>query len=280
MEQKVNVDKENPTLTREVVVSSSFELAVSMGQMPGYSAIDKFGENPDIDTATGPEDVWEVGGEYIYDADETAPIVSLASDNIADTEPISIVGLDIDGNEVTQEITLVGTTRQALTTPLWRVYRMSNEGTSNLVGIVFCYTGTGAAPSIGDANVRAAINNGNNQTLMALYTIPKGKVGFLYRGELGISRSQSTGSAEASYYSRRYGKIFKVKKRVDITNSGSSIFQDKRSFPDVIPALTDVKLTVEAVSANNCGVFGTFDILLVDEDKFSQNYLTAIGQPA
>ena len=55
--------------------------------------------------------------------------------------------------------------------------------------------------------------------------------------------------------------------------------EETRSFPDIIPALTDVKIKVESVSANNAGVFATFDILLVDEDKFSTAYLTALGQP-
>ena len=262
-----------------ITVSKPFELSVTMGLVDGYSTVDKFGENPEIDTGTTPEDIWEGGGLYTYDADETAPIVSLASSSTSDTMDIIIQGLDIEGVLVNQTITLTGTTRVALTTPLWRVFRMYNDGDTNIAGTVFCYTGTGTVPSVGDAEVRAIIDDGNNQTLMSLYTIPKGYVGFLYRGEMGMSRSQTTGAVRAAYYSRRYGKVFRVKKRVDITNQGSSIYQDYRSFPDIIPALTDIKLTVEEVTANGAGVFGTFDIMLVDETKFSAEFLTAIGQP-
>lgn len=260
-------------------VGQPFELKVNQGLVEGHSAQDKFGENPDIDTGTQ-EDIWEYGGEYIYDTPGTAPIVSLISDNIADTQDIMVIGLDIDGNEVEQTLTLTGTTRVALTTPLWRVYRMSNEADigEDLLGTVYCYTGTGGVPAA--ANIRAIIDNGNNQTLMALYTVPLGKVGFLYRGEVGCSRSVVSGEVQGAYFSRRVGKVFKIKKRVDTTNSGSSIYQDKRSFPDVIPALTDIKLTVESVSANNTGVFGTFDILLIDDTLFPETYLTAIGQPS
>jgi hypothetical protein len=279
MDERVYTDKENPSVTREMVVSSKFTLAVTMGLVPGHSTQDKFGENPQVDTSTDPEDIWEGGGAYTYDTNGTAPIVSIASSSVSDTEPTMITGLDIDGNEVDQTITLQGTTRVALTTPLWRVYRIQNEGVLDYVGNVFVYTGTGTVPSIGDPEVRAIVVNGNNQTLMSLYTIPKGKVGFLYKGELGMSRSQTAGAARCAYYSRRYGKVFKIKKRVDITNNGSSIYQDERSFPDVIPSLTDIKLTVEEVTANGIGVFGTFDILIVDEDRFSLNYLTSIGQP-
>jgi hypothetical protein len=265
------------TENEDLNVGADLYLRISLGQVPGFSFIDKFGENPDIDSGSTPEDIWEFGGEYTYDTNGTAPIVSLISDSAADTMDIEVQGLDIDGYSVTQTITLTGTTRVALTTPLWRVFRMSNEGTVDTIGTIYCYIGTGGVPSAGD--VRAIIDNGNNQTLMALFSIPRGKVGYLIRGELGGSRSRNAGAIQCAYYSRRYGKVFKIKKRVDITNQGTSVYQDKRSAPDIIPALTDIKLRVENVSDNNTGVFGTFDIMLVDQDKFSQEYLTAIGQP-
>jgi hypothetical protein len=251
-------------------------LAVNMNLPDQFLTVDKFGENPDIDTGTIPEDVWEIGGEYVYDADGTAPIVSLISDNPADTEEISVQGLDVNGNFTEQLVTLNGTSRVELTTPLWRVFRMYNNGSNSLVGTIYCYVGTGGIPIAADT--RATIENGNNQTLMCLYTIPRGYVGFLFRGEIGCSRVQSTGSVQAAYYSRRYGKVFRIKKRIDITNQGSSYYFDKRSFPDIIPALTDVKITVESVSANNTGVFATLDILLIKESYFSNEYLQKIGQ--
>lgn len=258
-------------------------LSVSMGKKQGYSIVDKFGENPLIDTGTAPEDIWEQGGEYPYDAPTTAPIQYVSSSDALDVgNTISILGLDIDGNEVEQTITTNGQNNVTLTTPLWRVYRMVNEGDdgTNLIGILYCHTDP--TPTAGvplTANIRAIINNGNNQTLMALYTIPLGKVGYLYRGELGVSRSQTTGEARTAYFSRRVGKLFTVKKRINLTNQGSSIYQDKRSFPDIVPALTDIKLSVESVSANGMGIWGAFDILLVDEKELSAGFLQAIGQP-
>ena len=260
-----------------------FEMSVSLGGYPAMSVVDKFGENPQIDTGTTPEDIWEGGGLYNYDADGTAPIERVVSNNAADTGNLNVQGLDIDGNMVSQTVTLNGTTPVLLPTPLWRCFRMINVGTADLVGTVYAYIGTTAPtavpPATADSQTRAIINNGNNQTLMSLYTIPAGKVGFLYRGELGMSRAQTTGAVQLSYYSRRYGGVFTVKKRVDVTNQGSSIFQDIRSFPDTIPALTDIRLTVEDVSSNGAGVFGTFDILLVDQDEFPTDYLQNIGQP-
>lgn len=258
-------------------VGQPFNLQVNQGLIAGHSVVDKFGENPSVDTGTTPEDIWEAGGLYNYDADGTAPIVSLISDNILDTQDILITGLDVNGVETEQIITLTGTTRAALTTPLWRVYRMINVSPTNLTGTAYCYIGTGGVPVLAD--IRAIIDNGNNQTLMALYTVPKGFVGYLYKGELGQSRGQTAGESRLAYFSRRFGGAFTIKKRVNVTNTGSSIYQDTRTFPDVIPSLTDIKLTVESVSGNNTGIFGTFDILLIDETLFPVSFLQAIGQP-
>ena len=260
--------------------NKSLELAVTMGQMDGYSKIDKYGELPDIDVLTTPSDIWEQGGIYTFDTNGTAPIAYISSSDNADVQDIEIIGLDINGNEVTQTVTLTGQAVVVLNTALWRVFRMSNEGAVNVSGII--YLGIDPTPTAGipspTSSIRAIINDGNNQTLMCIYTIPKGKVGFLFRGEIGTSRNKD-GDARCSYYSRRFGKVFKVKKRVDVVNNGSSTYQDVRSFPDVIPALTDIKLTVETVSKDDMGMWGTFDILLVDEGKFPITYLTAIGQP-
>lgn len=263
----------------QVLNDPQFNLRVQQGLVPGYSVVDKFGVNQMIEPSTDPEDLWEFGGLYTYDADGTAPIVSLVSDNASDTEEISIQGLDIDGNLVTQLITLTGTTRVALITPLWRVFRMFNNGANYLLGTVYCYAGTSPVPA--NADVRAIIDSTNGQTLMSLYTIPKGKVGYLYRGELGVELEGNAGAlaeyAHCHYESRRFGKTFRVKKAVTLLVGGSAIYQDRRSFPDIIPSLTDVKLKIIEVT-QDMGIWGTFDLLLVDEDLFSPEYLTSIGQ--
>ncbi len=72
--------------------------------------------------------------------------------------------------------------------------------------------------------------------------------------------------------------MFKVKKAITCVVGGAAVYQDKRSFPDIIPALTDIRLRAVEVSAT-MGLWGTFDMILVDEEYFSDSYLEAIGQP-
>ncbi len=271
-----------------VIQEWSFELNVNMWKFPWYSPVDKFWVNSEVKPTSDPEDVWEWWGRYIYDADWTAPIVSIwAETDIIANQEISVIWLDIDWNEVTQIITLDWTNRVALTTPLWRVYRMSNEWTTDFDWYVFCYTWTWSVPSIWDSEVRALINNSaafvkHNQTLMTLYTIPKWKVWFLYRWEIWVELEWNTASlseyAHCHYESRRFWKVFKVKKAITCIVWWNAVFQDRRSFPDIIPALTDIKLSAIKVT-QTMWLWGTFDILLVDEDKFSTEYLQVIWQP-
>lgn len=259
------------------------EFAASLRMLPGVDLVDKFGENPTITTGTDPEDVWEGGGLYPYDVFGTAPIVSIASTSSSDTQVISVQGLDIDGNLSEEEVTLQGTARVELPTPLWRVFRLENQADigGDIVGNVFAYTGTGAVPALGDSEIRAVILDGNNQTQMALYTIPKGEIGFLFRGEIGLKYSGSVGDgtnyASVQYRSRRVGKVFKTKKTINVISAATSNYVDKRTFPDIIPDLTDIKVTVREVS-EDLGVWATLDIMLIDDELFDEDFRSAIGQ--
>lgn len=269
--------------SRGHLYSKDFLLQVSMGVIPGFSLLDKFGKVSDAPAGVSNVTVWEGGGTYNHDPIGTAPIVSLISTDAADVgKTVQVQGLDIDGYEVVQDVTCNGDTRVALDTPLWRVYRMQNESDegNDLAGTVYTYVGTGGVPVL--ANQRAIIDNGNNQTLMAVYTIPRGKVGFLHKGEVGISAEGGgpIGPEYSNFYyrSRRYGKVFKAKKFVSCMTEGSSNFQDTRSFPDPIPALTDIVIcSCERSDTISC--WATFDILLVDQSKLPSSFLERIGQP-
>jgi hypothetical protein len=264
----------------------SLGLAVTMGLMPGYTRITKYGVNPEITTGTDPEDIWEGGETYIYDAWGTAPILYMSSSSTSDTgQTIRIIGLDIDGYEVTQFITTDGQTSVLLDTPLWRVYKMTNlsaEG-SGTVGVIYVHKD--AAPTAGvptQANLRALINTNTNSTLMAIQTIPRGKVGFFMRGEVGVQLEGNAGNlAEFSnvhFNSRPFGLNFITQKAVTNLVGGSAIYSDTRVFPDPIASLTDIKMTVDEVSIT-MGVWASFEILIVDEDYFSEDYLASINQP-
>jgi hypothetical protein len=269
------------------IMTKDFELGVSTGEVSGSSVVDKFGANFLIETTTDPEDIWEFGGVYPFDAFGVTNGLYISSSSANDVgKTLEVQGLDINGDLTVQEVTLTGQSNVTLPTPLWRTFRMLNtsDAGNDFEGVIYCHddpTPTNGVPA--SVSVRAIIDGNNNQTLMAVYTIPKGKVGFLYRGELGVELEGNTAAlaeyARSHYESRRFGKVFTVKKSITLmVGGGSALYQDPRSFPDVIPSLTDIRLRVVEVS-QTMGVWGAFDILLVDESEFSVEYLQAIGQP-
>lgn len=280
-----------------LLIGQEWRYRVQSGQIPGYSIVDKFGYNSEITSSTDPEDIWEGGGTYPYST--TSNIDTLSSSDTGDTtqlikiqgiiDPSTSTGIDTGWSGLNGQNKVLIYDNSSLTgdpISFWRVWRMENEADAgnNLSGICYCYVDTpiSAGAPIDTTKTRAIINNGNNQTLMAMITIPPKKVGFLFKGEIGMIFSGSIGAGtqflNGIYQSRRYGKLFKIKKLISAINSGNSNYFDARSFPDPIPALTDIKLTSYEVS-DTMGAWGTFDIMLVDEEMLSTGYLAAIGQP-
>lgn len=258
----------------------------------GAIRLDKFGFNPSITTASDPEDVWEQGGLYTYTADAGAAHY-ISSSDAGDTQDVSVQGLTVDsnGNWNLEEtiVTLSGQTKTQIITdsgdPYVRVFRMENDADSgnDFSGVVYVYEDDTVTDGVPDTatKIRASIDNGNNQTLMALYTVPTGYVGYLFRGEVGIEFTGTVGTGTIygtfCYKSRRAGKVFKVKKKISTVATGQSNYIDYRSFPDVIPAKTDIRIICDEVS-DTVGAFATFDILLVKEEQIPQWHLDQIGQ--
>ncbi len=252
---KMALEEFDETFYTNPLPVADFYLNVSKGLIPGHSFVSKFGQNDDVGTGAF-EDVWDNGGTYIYPADNTAPITKLIGHNAADTEPIEIQGLDINGNLVIQTKTITGLTAVTLDTPLWRIFRLRNVGTTDLVADV-C--------AINDADTQdyACINNGNNQTLMALYTIPAGKTGYLLKGTGNIVGTNRAYSIDGEVSMRNFGSVFQLKNTFGLSTDGSSYFDHKYPIPLPISEKTDIRNQV--ISSSSGGkVNVTFDILLVD----------------
>jgi len=273
-----------------VNMTAPFGMAINLGLAPGYEVVQKFAVNTSISAASAPEDVIEQGGLIQYDDRGTAPIKYLSSSSAADVGlPIDIQGLDIDGNKITETLISNGQNVVELITPLWRAYRMHNDsaddagGGADVLGIMYLHTDatpTAGVPALVDT--RLIINGSKNQTFFGGFTIPKGKVGMLFRGEAGIELEGSAfvgiDYAHVHYKVRLYGKRFRVRKAFNLITAASSNYNDERTFPDALPALTDVHVTVDEVTTT-MGCWTAFDILLVDENKCSKSWLKQIEQP-
>ena len=229
---------------------------VAQGDVIGYSIINKFGQNDTLNNATY-EDVWDGGATYTYPANGNADITKIVSTSTADTMDVEAQGLDSTGALVVQTITLTGTTAVVLDTPLWRIFRMKNVGAVDNVGEV-------SAQNTALGIIYAIMQAGNNQTLMALYTIPLNCTGYLYQGTNNLSGVTRAVAASGRLTMRPFGGVFQLKKTFGVNSEGSSFIPLQSPLPGKIPALTDIRVSALG-SANGVSLNTTFDILLIED---------------
>ncbi len=148
-------------------------LEIAKGNIPGHSHINKFGRN--VAAANG-EEIWDGSAVYVFPATALMTSISQTTDQVAMRgKTIEVQGLDASWDAVTQTATLnasATTTVVTLATPLIRCYRMiitANVKSDQDIRV----------HNAAESQDYAIILAGNNQTLMAIYTIPNGKTGYL-----------------------------------------------------------------------------------------------------
>lgn len=243
---------------------------IAQGNVVGQSTVHKFGRGADIDTGDGFVALWD-GAEYAaalktYTFSTSADIDRISSDNAADTEPIEVIGLDTNWDVVTQTKTLTGQTPVALDTSLVRVFRMINIGSSDLVGSIFCFVNVATTLGVPDTitNTRAMINNGNNQTLMAIYSVPRLKTAYIINWYGSLSSAKASSFNNLRMKARPFEQVFQLKHTSTLSSAGSSHIQHIFNVPQAFPAKTDFIMLSDS-SVNDNAVSAGFDLILVDE---------------
>lgn len=238
-------------------------LAIAKGEVIGTSAIAKFGENPDISSATTPEDIWDYGGIYTFST--TNDIDSISSSDAGDTHEITVVGLDVNWEEVIQTVILTGQTRKALDTPLIRVYRAYNSSGTVTLGDVYVYVNGPITLGVPDTavDVRAMIRISHEQTMMLVYTVPAGKTAYWMGGYVSLSTTKAA-LAIFAFKIREFGGVFRDQSAVSTSSTGSNSFIINKFVPGVMPEKTDILVRCVEVSVNGVGVSSGMDFILVD----------------
>lgn len=230
-----------------------FNQMVAEGNIAGHTFVHKFGYNPDIDTATDPETVWSHGGLYPWSAlDGAAQTLYVKSSSASDTMTVTFTGHNNAGEEINDTVTLNGTNPVTSNSTFKRIYRAFVNGNTVNAGEITWHTVSGSG------TVVCAIAAGEGQTLMALYSVPSGKTGYLYTGDCSLNLSKEV---TIKFYVRYPGAPFRAAHVVEL--AGSSYRYDF-PFPSTLPAGTDIEVRVDNANDNNCRVAANFDILLVD----------------
>jgi len=256
------------------ISDNSNGLSIAQGNVSGVTFIHKFGTAPDWDDGDGTVTIWDGANDttiaqYVYQYSTSANITQISSTDAADTMNVEIQGLNSTYGLTTLTTSLNGQTPVTMSTSFLRVFRMKNIGSTDIAGNVYATTSTATFTNgLPDASsdVRAMITNGNNQTLMAVYTIPAGKTGYMrdwYASSAGANRNTNY---VIDLFARKDGEVFQLKHKSAISDNANSYLQHKYEEPEIFTEKTDIELraTITDSPITAASVSGGFDIVLVD----------------
>ena len=260
----------------EQLVNGDFALNVSRGLIPGMSVLHKFGKTDNVDNgvATDIHDGANIGatGTRIWVAPTAARTHQIASLNANDTSAgtgcrtLRLYGLtDWDTKEVSEDITMNGTTNVATANQYVIIYRMK------------ALTWGSAGPNVGeinatadtDATVTATITAGMGQTEMAIYGVPSTQVLYMTHCYATVFRSIAAGvdvSLLVNTIPDQLTTAYINKGSIAAQTTGSTDAEHPIEPPRAFAGPCIIK--VEAVSdANNTVVSAGFNGYLVDNPE-------------
>ena len=254
-------------LDPSLALANSDPLLIARGLISGTSQVNKFGENPDI-TAGSVEDVWDGGGTYAFPTTATITHLRQATDQVGTDggATIQVHGLDASWNLVVQTADLDGTdttTPAVLPTPLIRVFRMKVHANVVLAANVSAINA--ASPVVTYATIQA----GNNQTLMAIYTVPNGKTAYMtqYFCDNVPSASRAPDSVEFRLWmaDRNNAYEFQLKHSRAIPLAGDGFVHTFNPYIKITQK-TDIKISAKVVGGvgDDGHPHAGFDLILID----------------
>ena len=247
-----------------VGTTEPFELQVKRGQVGWHYAIFKFGFNPDVDDSL--ETVWAQGGLYSYI--ETATVLKVSSSSANDTSAgtgartVTLSGLDANYVEISETVTLNGQTAVNTTNSYLRINRMcvktAGTGGQN-AGVI--YAGTGTVTSGVPANKYATVAVADNQSLMALWTVPADHTAYLLQKDITAATAQNNKYATIHLVARPFGEVFQTKDKHVIDNG---VLHQGYSIPLKFEEKTDIEVRCIGDSAGaNIAVSAGLDMLYI-----------------
>lgn len=251
---------------------ASDPLAIARGQVDGIEVFEKYGRNPDIDTATTPEDIWGGGGMYTGFPLTDVETLEIFSSDVNDTGTGSGARtvrvqflLDGDKNRCDDVVvTLNGTTPVSLGSQTYsrcaRAFVVTaGSGVINAGDITIRH-------SVTTANIFAHLPAGFGQTQILAFTVPRAFELYLTTEIVQMTKFAGVaGSADITLRHRADGEVFRAIKHFSITDTQSFTFRNNGIA--FIDEMTDIKITVESVSSNNTEVTGEMDGYLIDKTK-------------
>ena len=250
-----------------VGTTEPFYLQVARNQISFHKSNFKFGFNSDVDDSL--ETVWAQGGLYSYLA--SASVLKVSSSSTADTSAgtgartVEIDGLDTNYDEISETVTLNGQTAVNTTNEFLRINRMvvrsAGSGGQN-AGVI--YAGTGTVTTGVPANKYATIAIGDNQTVMALWTVPRGYTAYLLQTDITVATTQNNKYCTVHLVARPNGEVFQIKDK--FVKAESSVHQ-AYTIPLNFEEKTDIEVRAIGDSAGaDIAISAGLDFIYIQND--------------
>lgn len=243
-----------------------WELQVARGQIPLHKLLFKFGNNADINGSL--ETIWSHGGLYSYPS--SAITMKVSSSSADDTSSgtgartVTVYGLDANYNEINETVILNGQTAVDTVNQYIRVFRafvVTAGSGATAAGTI--YVGTGVVTAGVPATVYAEIALGENQTTMAIWTVPAGYTAYINGGTFSAASNNAAQYVLGKFVVRPFGSVFR--NAADITVN-SNVFRYDWEYPLAIPEKSDIEARAIALSGTNFYVTAAFELIYIKND--------------
>jgi hypothetical protein len=241
-------------------IPGHYLLEIAKGNIDKHSLVHIYGRNTDIDLAAS-EDVWDGGGVWV--APTTARVHNIVSDSVNDdgdpvgtgVRTLTIHGLDANYDEISETITMNGTTD----VPSVNAYTIIHRMVSVTVGSTGSNVGTITATAVTDATVTCQMNPTNNQSFLGVYQVPANKTAYVISFHSAIM-SLVSGVVKTSLLQKPFGAQYLLEHVLGISVLGKDEFIF--SYFKAFPAKTTFKMQ-STTTVDDKDIFGRLCLLLV-----------------
>jgi hypothetical protein len=234
------------------------------------SAVNKFGRNPDVDNGVS-TDIWD-DATPIWVPPTAARVHAITSGDAADTaagagaQAVEVQGLDANWRMQTENVELAGAGSTNTVGSYIRIFRMNVIR----VGANGVATANITATAAVDGTVTASITTPNNQTLMAIYTVPLGCTAYVTGYYAAMNRATPASvSVDINLFVKPDADVstspWQLKHIKGIFSGGDSHIEHKFDPWLAVGEKSDIKMQATDCTTNDTDISAGFDIVLRQE---------------
>lgn len=237
---------------------------IARGQIHHGRIINKYGRNTSISSVT-PEDIWDGGGSWTKPTQ--ARIHNISSTSASDTaggagaRSVEVTGLDANGYWHEELVALSGVTPVQTAASYITIFRLATGSAGGTTGNI----GNVSAVAQTDGTTTAVMLAGNNQTQMAIFTVPYNREGFLKQYYFSTRGSKAADLRVEIYIKHNVGDVdtfWHLAHTNNIYAAAQSYVRHEFAYPFYLRPGTDIRCRATSDAIQSAEISAGFDIAL------------------